>query len=134
MEEIGIDDVEEIDTIIAGASEAFGDKDWDETARLLARARFFIESGVREGEFAAVPPRLDLILGLAEYNRGNHETGITRAKAAAEAEPENDACQYFLGWMYHGIGDDGEAAGYFERAAAMNGRFSRQAKEMLDGL
>ena len=124
----------EIDTIIAGAAEAFEAKDWKETSRLLSRARFFIESGIREGSFERVPPSLDLMLGLAEYNRGNYDKGISQVTAAAEAEPGSGMYPYYLGWMHLGTGNGGEARKSLERAAALGGRYAGPSREMLERL
>ena len=82
----------EIDTIIAGAAEAFDRKRYDESARLLSRARFFIHSGISEGRFDGIPPNLELILGLSEFYRGYPVKGMLFVTSAAAAEPTNGTC------------------------------------------
>jgi hypothetical protein len=121
----------EIDTLIAGATEAFEDKDYDETARLLSRARFFIHSGISEGTFDSVPRNLELILGLSEFYRGYPLKGILFVTAAAEIEPRNETYSWYLGMMHLSQGNNKEARKYLERTAALGGSYSESAGKAL---
>ena len=122
----------EIDSIIAGAAEAFDRRDYDETARLLTRARFFIHSGISEGSFDEVPRNLELILGLSEFYRGNHVKGILFVTSAAETEPRNETYAWYLGLMHLSRGDKKEAKMWLEKTAAIGGIYSESAKTALE--
>jgi hypothetical protein len=124
----------EIDSIIAGGADAFEKGDYDGSAALLARARFFIASGIREGRFAGMPRNLELILGLSQYYRGYPEKGIEMVMGAAEAEPRSEICSWYLGRMLLSEGDAEGARKYLERTAALGGMYSESAKTILEGM
>ncbi len=122
----------EIDSIIAGATEAFEKRDYKESARLLSRARFFIHSGISEGRFGGVPRNLELILGLSEFYRGYPLKGILFVTSAAEVEPQNETYAWYLGLMHLSEGNKKDARKYFERTAALGGIYSDSSKTMLE--
>ena len=124
----------EIDTVIAGANESFSGKDYDESARLLARARFFIHSGISEGKFDEMPDNLELVLGLSEFYRGNTLKGILFVTSAAETAPRNETYLWYLGMMHLSQGNDDEARIWLERTAAAGGKYAEQAKSALDDM
>lgn len=121
----------EVDTVIAGANEAFGKKDYDETARLLTRARFFIHSGISEGIFDSMPVNLDLVLGLSEFYRGYPLKGILFVTTAVEAEPGNETYMWYLGMMHMSQGNGDEAKMWLEKTAAAGGKYSESAARAL---
>ena len=122
----------EIDTLIAGATKAFERKDYDESARLLARARFFIHSGIREGRFDHMPANLELILGLSEFLRGYQLKGILFVTAAAETDPLNEMYAWYLGMMHLSKGNNKEAKEWFEKTAALGGLHAESARKALE--
>ena len=122
----------EIDSIIAGATEAFEKRDYEESARLLARARFFIHSGISEGRFDGVPRNLELILGLSEFYRGYPLKGILLVTYATEMEPQNGTYAWYLSLMHLSEGNKKEARKYLERTAAIGGIYSESAKTALE--
>ena len=122
----------EIDSIIAGATEAFEKRDYEESARLLSRARFFIHSGISEGRFDGVPRNLELILGLSEFYRGYPLKGILFVTSAAEVEPQNETYAWYLGLMHLSEGNIKDARKYLERTAAIGGIYSESSKTMLE--
>ncbi len=122
----------EIDTVIAGANEAFEKKDYDEASRLLTRARFFIHSGISEGSFDSVPRNLDLVLGLSDFYRGFPLKGILYVTIAAEADPQNETYSWYLGLMHLSQKNRKEARMWLERTAAMGGVYSESAKTALE--
>jgi TPR repeat protein len=124
----------QIDTLIAGASDAFVARRYEETSRLLSRARFFIHSGIREGQFEQVPPRLELILGLADWYRGFPLKGILYVTSAAEADPENGTYAWYLGRMHLGRGNREDAVKWLEKAAEAGGEHAGEAKALLQEL
>ena len=124
----------EIDTIIAGASEAFEKGDYRESAALLSRARFFIQSGTSQGRFDGLPRNLELILGLSEFYRGYPEKGILIVTGAAEAEPRNESYLWYLGQLHLSEGNRKEARKYLVRTAAIGGIYSESSKMILDGM
>jgi hypothetical protein len=121
----------EIDTIIAGATEAFGRKRYEETARLLTRARFFIHSGISEGRFDVMPPNLELILGLSEFYRGYPVKGILFVTSAATEEPMNETYSWYLGLMHLSQGNDREARMWLEKTASLGGVYADSARTIL---
>jgi hypothetical protein len=121
----------QIDTIIAGANEAFEMKDYEETARLLSRARFFIHSGISEGRFDSMPRNLELILGLSEFYRGYALKGTLFVTTAAEADPQNETYAWYLGMMHLSLGNREEAKKYLERTAALGGIYAERARTTL---
>jgi len=122
----------EIDTIIAGATEAFNRKRYEEAARLLSRARFFIHSGISEGRFDDMPPNLELLLGLSEFYRGYPVKGILFVTSAAAAEPMNDTYSWYLGLMHLSQGNEKEARMWLEKTAAMGGTYADSARTVLE--
>jgi tetratricopeptide (TPR) repeat protein len=122
----------EIDTTIAGGAEAFEEGDYDEAARLLSRARFFIHSGIMEGRFDRFPRNLELILGLSEFLRGYPPKGIEFVASAAETNPENETYSWYLGLMYLSQGSRDEAKKYLQRTAALDGIYSQSAVKILE--
>ena len=124
----------EIDSVIAGANESFIREDYEETARLLTRARFFIHSGISEGMFDAAPQNLELVLGLSEFYRGNTLKGILFVTTAVEAEPQNGMYLWYLGMMYLSQGDKDEARMWLERTVAAGGKYSESAKTALEDM
>ena len=121
----------EIDTVIAGANEAFERKDYDESARLLTRARFFIHSGISEGMFDSLPDNLELVLGLSEFYRGYPLKGILLVTAAAEVEPRNETYMWYLGLMHLSRGNRDEAKMWLKKTAASGGKYSESAARAL---
>lgn len=121
----------EIDTVIAGANEAFERKNYDETARLLTRARFFIHSGISEGMFDHVPVNLDLVLGLSEFYRGYPLKGILFLTTAVEANPDNETYMWYLGMMHLSQGNRDEAKMWLEKTAGAGGKYSESAARAL---
>jgi hypothetical protein len=124
----------EIDTVLAGANEAFKKKDYDETARLLTRARFFINSGISEGMFTGMPRNLELVLGLSEFYRGYALKGILFVTAAAAAEPPDETCLWYLGLMHLSQGNRKEAKIWLERTAAIGGVYAERARTALEDM
>ena len=124
----------EIDTVIAGANESFAGKNYEETSRLLTRARFFIHSGISEGMLSTMPQNLELILGLSEFYRGNTLKGILFVTTAAEAEPQNGMYLWYLGMMYLSQGDKNEARMWLERTVTAGGKYSESAKAALEDM
>ena len=122
----------EIDSIIAGATEAFEKRDYEESARLLSRARFFIHSGISEGRFDGIPRNLELILGLSEFYRGYPLKGILFVMCAAEVEPRNETYAWYLGLMHLSEGNNKDARKYLERAAALGGIYSDSSGKILE--
>lgn len=122
----------EIDTVIAGANESFTRKNYEETSRLLTRARFFIHSGISEGMLDTMPQNLELVLGLSEFYRGNTLKGILFVTTAVETEPRNGTYLWYLGLMHLSQGNKGEAGMWLERAAAAGGKYSESAKTALE--
>jgi hypothetical protein len=124
----------EIDTVIAGANESFSRKDYEETARLLTRARFFIHSGISEGMLDEMPDNLELVLGLSEFYRGNTLKGILFVTSAAETAPRNETYLWYLGMMHLSQGNDDEARMWLERTAAAGGIYAEPAKRTLEDM
>jgi len=122
----------EIDTLIAGAAEAFEGKDYEETARLLSRARFFIHAGISEGRFDSLPRNLELILGLSEFYRGYPLKGTLFVTTAAEMEPQNETYSWYLSLMHLSQGNKIDARRYLERTAAIGGVYSESARTALE--
>lgn len=120
-----------IDSIIAGGSEAFARGDYHEASRLLGRARFFIESGMREGVFSSPPDNLDLLIGLSDFYRGYAERGIESAERAVRRDPLDETALWHLGSMLLAAGRAHEARGYFETVAGLDGRYAAQARALL---
>lgn len=124
----------EIDTVIAGANESFSRKNYEETSRLLTRARFFIHSGISEGKFNEIPDNLELVLGLSEFNRGNTLKGILFVTSAAETAPRNETYLWYLGMMHLSQGNDSEARMWLEKTAAAGGKYAEPAKRTLEDM
>jgi len=123
-----------IDSVIAGATKAFEKKNYEEAARLLTRARFFIHSGISDGRFDGVRRNLDLILGLSEFYRGYPVKGILFVTYAAETEPQNETYAWYLGMMHLSRGDKKEAKPWLEKTAAIGGIYSESAKTALEAM
>ncbi len=126
----------DIDSIIAGGSEAFRSEDYDEAARLLSRARFFIRSGISEGKFEAMPTNLDLVLGLSEFYRGYPDRAVAYLSEAAREEPGDCDCALYLGLVHLSRGEKKPAREFLERAAASDdgGECPGLAKKALGGM
>ena len=122
----------EIDTVIAGANEAFEKKDYDEASRLLTRARFFIHSGISEGSFDSMPRNLDLVLGLSDFYRGFPLKGILYVTIAAEADPQNETYAWYLSLMHLSQKNKVDAKMWLERTATIGGVYSESAKTALE--
>lgn len=122
----------EIDSIIAGAAEAFEKGNYEESAGLLTRARFFIHSGISEDRFDGVPRNLELILGLSEFYRGYPLKGILFVTSAAAVEPQNETYAWYLGLMHLSEGNIKDAKKYLERTAAIGGIYSESSKTILE--
>jgi hypothetical protein len=124
----------EIDSIISGASKAFEKGEYEESASLLARARFFIQSGIREERFDRLPRNLELILGLSEFYRGYPRKGIISVTSAVESEPQNETYRWYLGLMHLYEGNREDARKHLERTVAIGGIYSESAKMILDDM
>ncbi len=122
----------QIDSIIADATEAFEKRDYDESARLLSRARFFIHTGISERRLDVMPRNLELILGLSEFYRGYPLKGILLVTCAAEVEPRNETYAWYLGLMHLSEGNNKDARKYLERAAALGGIYSDSSGKILE--
>ena len=123
-----------IDTIIAGGADAFRRGDWDEAARLLSRARFFTDSGIREGSIASEPDNLDLFIGLAEFYRGYPDRGIESAAREIERDPLDEQARWYLASMLIAAGRGKEARSHLETLEGMGGTRAAQAREALGRL
>jgi tetratricopeptide (TPR) repeat protein len=124
----------EIDTVIAGGSSAFQQRRYDEASRLLSRARFFIQSGIREGRFDSMPPNLEMILGLADYLRGYPLKGILYLTAAADSDPDNAEYTWYLGQMLLAEGKGEEAEKWLRKTVSLGGAHSAEAEALLSGM
>ena len=123
-----------IDSIIAGGADAFRRGDWSEAARLLSRARFFTESGIREGAIAGEADNLDLFIGLAEFYRGYPDRGIENAAREVERDPLDEQARWYLASMLIAAGRKEEARSHLETLAGMGGTRASEAREALDRL
>ncbi len=124
----------EIDTILAGGVAAFNRHDYEEAARLLSRARFFIKAGVSEGAFSGIPENLDLAIGLSELYRGRDERAVESLEKAVSDYPLDETAAWYLALVCIETGDRERAKSALEKVAAMGGVYSVSAKERLRGL
>lgn len=123
-----------IDTIIAGGVEAFRREDWDEAARLLSRARFFTESGIREGSIDSLSDNIDLYIGLAEFYRGYVDRGIENAYREVERDPLDGRARWYLASMLLAAGRRAEARSHLETLKGIGGPWGARAASALPDL
>jgi len=122
----------DIDTILAGGVEAFEERDFDESARLLSRARFFVESGIREGVFDRLPPNLELAIGLSEFYRGYPVRAAESLESAVDDDPGDETAAWYLARIYLETGREDEARKMLEKVAALGGVYSASARDRLE--
>lgn len=123
-----------IDTIIAGGAEAFRRGDWNEAARLLSRARFFTESGIREGSIERGSDNIDLYIGLAEFYRGYVDRGIENVAREVERDSLDGQARWYLASMLIAAGRRKEARSHLETLAGIGGPWGARARAALDEL
>jgi hypothetical protein len=120
-----------VDSILAGGSRAFLAGDYEEAARLLSRAHFFIRTGISEGEIDSFPQNLELFLGLSQFYRGVRERGAEYLESEVENYPRSDPPRWYLALIYLETGKTEEAREQLERVAALGGLHSTAARELL---
>ena len=124
----------EVDSLITGGSGAFERGDYNESARLLTRARFFIRAGISENIFGGMPRNLELILGLSEYYRGYPAKGIEAVTHAAASDPRDSTYAWYLALMHLLEGNRAEGEWWLEKASSLSGIHADSAREMLEKL
>jgi tetratricopeptide (TPR) repeat protein len=123
-----------IDTMIVGGADAFARGDFSEAARLLSRARFFTESGIREGSIARMADNIDLYIGLAEFYRGYPERGIENVGREVERDPLDGQARWYLAEMLIAMGRRKEARSHLETLAGAGGPWGARAQAALSRL
>jgi len=122
------------DSLLNAGLRCFGEKRYDDAARVLSKVHFYWSVGIREKRLASYPEDLLFYLGLAHFYRGFPNLAAPLLEEGERASPFDEKYPWYLGHVYLAQRRYDPARGEFEKVIKLGGSLSDKAREKIKSL
>ena len=122
------------DSLMNAGLRYFGEKRYDDAARVLGKVHFYWTAGIREKRLKAYPEDLLFYLGLSHLYRGYPALAAPLLEEGERANPFDERYPWYLAHVYLAERRPDMARAELERVVKLGGRLASEAERKLGEL